>query len=879
MKILLLFLTFFSFAGLYAQEITVNGSIKDQNNKPLVNAEITVNENIELRSNKKGEFAFVSSRNITPSKVTAEYKGMRMRSWDYNSGQTSLEVFMTSEPLLLRGTVVDANNNPKTALKITIDGIAKPSFIMTDADGKFRLELPADKSISAIGFIINSQLVPQEHILFDANKNTLIITAGRELNPNTQMAKVVVEDELGNPLMNVAVLINDKTYKTNQNGEFQLVRSLLQAKPNAGFPETTKTLVNGYELLKRNFDENDIYLIVKSSKDVTADSSVYQQDLGFVINELELEKQLLAQKSGQIQSEIETVTEKLAHQEKFSDTQRKELFDYLESLKTTLVSNEIAYETAQERTKDVIDKMRKVLIEKDSKFQESQIMVRKKDEVIKRDEHILWLVSFLGILMLITAIGFFLFARRISRQRDKISRQRDEIETQKNEITTAYQNIQTISNIGQEITALLDINMLVQVLHKHVGFLMDATVFGVGIPNMKNNKMEFKNFIDNDTIMAYHSEDLNDNNKFSVWCNRYEKAVIINDLESEHQNYIKQMHINFNDDSLPKSLIYLPLKYEGENLGVLTVQSRRVNAYNELEINILQALASYVSVSLANANSYQIVKDTHDMLEVKNRNITDSIRYAQTIQQTILPSTKELDAALQEYFVLYKPKDIVSGDFYWLTNIVDEDIFDTSKIFVAVVDCTGHGVPGAFMSMVGSNILNEIVKIRREYDPAKILELLDIAIIGSLKQYDKTNNDGMDVCLCLLEAQDSTTKVTFAGTRRPLYYVPQRETLQEIRGDRSSIGGVHRNENKSKHFTNSEIILQNGSMIYLTTDGIADQNNKEQQKFSTQRLKNMLESNVYLDVFTQKSLLQTELETYMRGVEQRDDITVMGIRL
>jgi serine phosphatase RsbU (regulator of sigma subunit) len=879
MKILLFFLTFLTSSLLYAQEITINGSIKDQSKNPLVNAEITVNENIELHSNKKGEFAFVARKNTTPTHVAASYKNMRLQSWDYNAGQNSLEIFMTSEPLILRGKVIDIHNNPQKALKITIDGIAKPSFLMTDADGKFRLELPADKNVSAIGFIINSQLVPQEHILFDRNKNTLLITAGRELNPNTQMAKVVVEDELGNPLMNVPVLINDKTYKTNQKGEFQLVRSLLQPKPNESFPETTRTIVSGYELLKRNFDENDIYLIVKSSQQVEADSMLYQQDLGTVINELELEKQLLAQKSGQIQSEIETVTEKLAHQEKFSDQQRKFLFDYLENLKTTLVSNEIAYEEAQEKTKEVIDKMRKVLVEKDSKFQESQSMVRKKDEEIAIEKKIIGLVSFLGVLMLITSIGFFLFARRISRQRDKISRQRDEIETQKNEITTAYQNIQTISNIGQEITALLDINMLVQVLHKHVSKLMDASVFGVGIPNSKNNKMEFKNFIDNHVVMAYHAEDLSDHNKFSVWCLRHEKPVIINDLAADHTNYVKQMLIDFEQETIPKSIIYLPLHYEGENLGVLTVQSRRVNAYNEMEINILQALASYVAVSLANANSYQIVKDTHDILEIKNQNITDSIRYAQTIQQTILPSSKELSNALQEYFILYKPKDIVSGDFYWLVNLPSEDTYSNDKTFVAVVDCTGHGVPGAFMSMVGSNILNEIVKIRREYNPAKILELLDIAIVGSLKQYDKTNNDGMDVCLCLLETEEYNTKITFSGTRRPLYYVQKNSNLQEIRGDRSSIGGVHRNENKVKTFTNNEIILQNGEMIFLTTDGFGDQNNAAQEKYSTQKLKAFLESNANLDIDTQKLLLQTEVETYMQNVEQRDDITIMGIRL
>jgi serine phosphatase RsbU (regulator of sigma subunit) len=883
-KHLFVLLAFFMFSFCaYAQDVTVRGVIKDQANNILANADITIEmaaeqRSIDIRSNAKGEFGFILHKNITPSKVKAEYNGMRLQRWDYSASQKLLEIFMTSAPITLRGKVVDSQSQPQPALKITIDGIAKPSFIMTDEEGKFMLELPADKTVGGLGFIINSQLVPREHILYNEDKAFITITAGKELNTNNQMVTIVVEDEIGNPMIDVAVLINDKTYHTNSKGEFKLVRSLLQPTPNKAFPETTKTVVQGYDLLKRNFDENDIYLIVKTGKQITEDS-IMQEDLTLVINELELEKQILSQKSTQIQAEIEKVTDKLAHQETFSDQQRKTLFDYLENLKTTLVSNELAYQAAQEKTKDVIDKMRKVLIDKDSQFQESQTMVRKKDEQIEQEEKIIGLVSFLAIVMLITAVGFFIFARRIVKQKDKISRQRDEIETQKNEITTAYQNIQTISNIGQEITALLDINMLVQVLHKHVSSLMDATVFGVGIPNESNQRMEFKNFIDNNTVMAYHAENLEDDNKFSVWCYKKEKPVIINDLSVEHKKYVKVMNIDFTDENLPKSLIYLPLHYEGDNLGVLTVQSRKTNAYDEVEINILQALASYVAVALANAKSYKIVKDTYDILEVKNRNITDSIRYAQTIQQTILPSTKELQNALQSYFIVYKPKDIVSGDFYWLASQMGEDIYEKNKTFLAAVDCTGHGVPGAFMSMVGSNILNEIVKIRREYNPAKILELLDIAVVGSLKQYDKSNNDGMDVCLCLLETQDTQIKVTFAGTRRPLYYIPDDGKLVEVRGDRSSIGGVHRNENKAKNFTNNEILLQAGNMIFLTTDGVADQNNLQKEKYSTQRLKNILETNAVFDVDTQKRMLEDEINSYMKGVEQRDDITIVGVRL
>jgi serine phosphatase RsbU (regulator of sigma subunit) len=871
------FLSLLSCVGVQAQDVLLNGIVKDLTNKPLQGVKITINEVLEIKSNAKGEFAFMLHRNVAPEKVVAEFKGMRKQRHDYISETKVLEIYMTNEPLLLRGRLVNGDDKPLGATKITVDGIDKPSFIMTDADGKFKLSLPPDKKPSDIGYIIGNNLVPLDHILFDEAKNMVTITTTKKMNPNNQMVMVLVEDELGNSVPDVVVKVNGKTYKTNKNGEFQIQRNLLQAEPNKPFPETTATEVQGFQILRRNFDENDIFLLIKTGASLPVSDSLYQEDLGTVINELEMEKQVLAQKGGQIQVEIEKVIEKLSKQENFTEQQRLALFKYLEQLKNTLVANEIAYEEAQDKTKKVIENMRKVLIEKDSRFEQSQKIIDEKTEIIRQEEKYLLLASILAFVMLITAIGFFLFARRIRRQKNKISKQRDEIEQQKNEIHHAYENIKTISNIGQEITALLDINMLVQVLHKHVSSLMDASVFGVGIPNEKNGKIEFKNFVDNNTIIAYHAENLADANKFSVWCHTHIKPVIINDLAVDYKKYIAST--NFVVDELtPKSLIYLPLQYENQNLGVLTVQSRKYNAYEEIEIQILQALASYVAVALANSNSYKVIKDTNNILEVKNRNITDSIRYAQTIQQTILPSERELQAALNDYFVLYLPKDIVSGDFYWLANLGGEDIFDSNKIFTAVVDCTGHGVPGAFMSMVGSNILNEIVKIRREYQPDKILFLLDLAIIEALKQDDKVNNDGMDICLCLIEAHETSTKITFAGTRRPLYYIKD-GVFDELRGDRVSIGGIHQKQGRNKEFTGKELVLQNGDMIFLTTDGIADQNNIDKQKFSTQRLKDALTGNAKQPTRQQKSLLQQDLQNFMNGVEQRDDITVMGIKM
>ncbi len=878
------FLCFFWVATAFSQETIINGIVLDMKKAPLQGVEITINNKLEFKTNGRGEFAFVLRKDMFPKQVSARYKGLRLQSWDYTDSQKKLEVFMTNTPFFLRGKVVSSDNQPQMNLSVGLDGIDGNYELKTDKDGSFKVELPADTDILQIDYMIGGHLMPKEHILVDRQNEKVTITYSKKLNPATQMATIAVEDELGNPIKAVKVWVNGEEYKTDQRGEFELARHKLQPDVSKPFPETTKVEVQGYEILRKEFDENDIYILIKSSSTSVTDS-LYKEDINTIINELELEKQVLAQKGTLIRTEIEKVTAKLSQTSELSREQKESLLAQLQALQRTLVENEVAYEEAQAKTKEVIEKMTQVLIAKDTMFH--RIEEQFKGEVTKRialeqlaeaEQRYLIFAVLLLFVMLIGFVSTILFARSIRKQKDKISKQRDEIEEQKNEIEHTYQNIQTISNIGQEITALLDINMLVRALYKHVSALMDAGVFGVGVPNEEKGLIEFKNFLDNGQIKDYHSEPLFNEDKLSSWCFINQKSIIIKDLEVDRAAYVQKNAIKF-DENTPRSIIYLPLVYESEKLGVLTVQSRNSHAYNEIDVKLLEALASYVAVALANARSYRVITDTYEILEAKNRNITDSIRYAQTIQHTILPSEKELQEAFKDNFITYLPKDIVSGDFYWLAEISDEGM-DTLKTFMAVVDCTGHGVPGAFMSMVGGNLLNEIVKIRREYNPAVILQLLDHAVVDALKQQDTVNNDGMDIVLCLFETTDEThTKVTFAGTRRPLYYLQKGQKLQEIRGDRTSIGGIYRKDYKMKTFTNNAIDLELGAMLYLTTDGVADQHNIQKEKFSTQRLRNVLEENAHLDCASQKILLEQTLQQYMKGVEQRDDITIMGIRI
>ncbi|AFM03244.1 serine phosphatase RsbU, regulator of sigma subunit [Bernardetia litoralis DSM 6794] len=257
----------------------------------------------------------------------------------------------------------------------------------------------------------------------------------------------------------------------------------------------------------------------------------------------------------------------------------------------------------------------------------------------------------------------------------------------------------------------------------------------------------------------------------------------------------------------------------------------------------------------------------------KNQKITDSIRYAQTIQEAILPPSIEFEKAFADHFVLYSSKDLVSGDFYWMANHYTTE---GQKTVIAAVDCTGHGVPGAFMSMIGNTLLNEIVNQEKEFNTAQILTRLHEGVKKSLQQNDMSNDDGMDVCICTIHFNsDETAHLQFTGAKRPLYYF-QNSQLQSLKGDSKSIGGRDR---KEKPFTTQDLHLMKGDCLYLMTDGFSDQQNSDNKKFGTTRLLKLLENNANHPLPVQKQELDDELQTHSWGVEQRDDITILGVKI
>jgi len=257
-------------------------------------------------------------------------------------------------------------------------------------------------------------------------------------------------------------------------------------------------------------------------------------------------------------------------------------------------------------------------------------------------------------------------------------------------------------------------------------------------------------------------------------------------------------------------------------------------------------------------------QNTH--LKVSSQKITDSIRYAQSIQEAVLPFEERMNQNLGDYFVIYRPKDIVAGDFYWLGK-------EENLLILAVIDCTGHGVPGAFMSMISYSLMNQIVHNEKNSVPSKILERLHQQIRKALRQDQKANDDGMDVAICQIDKANK--RLVFAGAKLPLFYTHQKK-LHEIKGTRRSLGGLHKSD---KVFEDNPLSLSKNDMLYLASDGFIDQNNAQNQNFGSVRFKNTLQHYQDLPLDQQKIFLEKELDKHQQETEQRDDITLIGLRM
>lgn len=366
-------------------------------------------------------------------------------------------------------------------------------------------------------------------------------------------------------------------------------------------------------------------------------------------------------------------------------------------------------------------------------------------------------------------------------------------------------------------------------------------------------------------------------NKQAAKYDYYKSYIELRDTLSGKENTKKTIlaELNFN---FQKKQAIAKSEQEKKDLFVAAEQKRQVTIVRStigFALIILMASAflyrSYRQKKKINDElsiKNQRIETAHKIIEEKKKEIMDSINYALLIQHALLPDRKKIAELLPQSFVLFKPKDIVSGDFYFFG-------IHHNKIFIAAADCTGHGVPGAFMSMIGTEKLTNAVK--QTSNPGEILSLLNKGIKDSLHQseHGQSNHNGMDIALCSIDLQTRT--IEYAGANRPIWVIRENSTeLQEIKGTVTSIGGFTEDD---KTFETHQLQLGRGDTFYICSDGYADQFSAKDKKLTTKRFKNMLlqmndkslvEQGIYLDNF---------LSDWRGRTEQTDDILVVGVKI
>ena len=313
------------------------------------------------------------------------------------------------------------------------------------------------------------------------------------------------------------------------------------------------------------------------------------------------------------------------------------------------------------------------------------------------------------------------------------------------------------------------------------------------------------------------------------------------------------------------------------------VSDSKIKFQSEIEIPLKDGKRIFQVKGIPEFNEQGSVETTlvisSDITEQKNREkeikeintkILDSINYARRIQKAIIPDDNLLGSVLGDYIMYYKPKDVVSGDFPWV--FVNENY-----TYVAAVDCTGHGVPGAMMSLIGFLLLNDLANDVNPKTPAQILNGLHQKLVAALKQNmpGSNSNDGMDLALCRID--NTTNEVIFSGAHRPLYLI-KNNTFEELKGDKFPIGGIQY-EKKRVPFIDYEIKLNKGDSFFMFSDGLPDQlGGVEKKKFMTTRIQSIIIENATLTMHEIKNVFETEIENWMNGHKQIDDILLIGKR-
>ncbi|MCS6904407.1 MAG: SpoIIE family protein phosphatase [Bacteroidia bacterium] len=349
-----------------------------------------------------------------------------------------------------------------------------------------------------------------------------------------------------------------------------------------------------------------------------------------------------------------------------------------------------------------------------------------------------------------------------------------------------------------------------------------------------------------------------------------------NDREALTQEIQQRLIVYLSVAEANSHTIALPLRKGNYTYGyILAENPHSLKPIGSLQREILTILASQTAISMEIANLYANLEHQKKIIEQKNKDVTESLTYARRIQYALLPSGELLRRYFPQSFIFYKPKDIVSGDFYWYCE-------RNNHMYIATVDCTGHGVPGAFMSVLGASQLTEIIQHHAVEEPNLILSKLHEKISENLNKGSASENseeglnDGMELALCRINL--SSKQIHFAGANRPIW-LERNGQIIIFPGDKQPVGQYERlGKQETRSFQTQTIDTKPGDVLYLFSDGIVDQfGGKEGRRLSKKKFLEFLTQIVYVPVTQRGELIEEFITQWQGNNEQTDDMMVIGI--
>jgi GAF domain-containing protein/serine phosphatase RsbU (regulator of sigma subunit) len=447
-----------------------------------------------------------------------------------------------------------------------------------------------------------------------------------------------------------------------------------------------------------------------------------------------------------------------------------------------------------------------------------------------------------------------------------------EVLKQKNELEIAAKHAVLLSQMGNDLSTSLDFEDIFEKLHLTLNKLLDAEMFGLRTFNEDRSAIDYKFEIESNQRQAPLAVPLIDTNNYSIWCVTHGKHIHINNNLVDYKNYVDEIKVPAG--KMPLSLLFVPIIHDHVVLGLLTVQSFEENAYSERHLNVMKTLSFYTGIAISNATLYKSletkVKERTLELKQANKSVLDSINYTKNIQNATLTKDKDIKALLPKSFIYYKPRDIVSGDFYKIDKLKSNKGNDLISILVA--DCTGHGVPGATLAILFSSIINQSYLEDRVNHPGEVLEFARSSIISLFESSDSESTiyDGMDVALALFNPK--TYNFSFAGAFSNCYIIRNGGVII-LKGDRMHVGY----SGKNLMFNTQVTTLEPNDFVVFSTDGYLDQfGGKKFKKFGRKPFVKMIKELQGVEPELQEERFNTSYLEWKANYEQTDDICVFG---